>query len=105
MATYTVNRDAVSHARKLIDAHQHVLESVWGDVQPSAEDENAFLDAHSWEDFAAWHLGLTEGATDDTKARYAFVYGDSPPRPSERPHRVSVPGRRVATQGGRTRGP
>jgi hypothetical protein len=23
-----------------------------------------------------WHLGLTEGAADDTKARYAFVYGD-----------------------------
>jgi hypothetical protein len=76
VATYTVNRDAVSHARKLIEAHQYVLESVWGDVQPSPEDENAFLDAHSWEDFAAWHLGLTEGATDDTKARYAFVYGD-----------------------------
>ena len=24
----------------------------------------------------AWHLGLTEGASDHTKARYAFVYGD-----------------------------
>ena len=24
----------------------------------------------------AWHLGLTEGANDETKARYAFVYGD-----------------------------
>ena len=23
-----------------------------------------------------WHLGLTDGATDGTKARYAFVYGD-----------------------------
>ena len=23
-----------------------------------------------------WHLGLTEGATDETKARYAFVFGD-----------------------------
>ena len=23
-----------------------------------------------------WHLGLTEGANDETKARYAFVYGD-----------------------------
>jgi hypothetical protein len=25
---------------------------------------------------AAWHLGLTEGAADETKARYAFVCGD-----------------------------
>ncbi len=23
-----------------------------------------------------WHLGLTEGASEETKARYAFVYGD-----------------------------
>ena len=31
---------------------------------------------HSWDEYAAWHLGLTEGANDETKARYAFVYGD-----------------------------
>jgi hypothetical protein len=31
---------------------------------------------HSWEEYAAWHLALTDGATDETKARYAFVYGD-----------------------------
>ena len=27
-------------------------------------------------EYAAWHLGLTEGANDETKARHAFVYGD-----------------------------
>ena len=27
-------------------------------------------------DYAAWHLGLTDDAADETKARYAFVYGD-----------------------------
>jgi hypothetical protein len=31
---------------------------------------------HSWEEYAAWHLGLTEGAPEETKARHAFVYGD-----------------------------
>ena len=41
-----------------------------------AEQENAFLESHSWDEYAAWHLGLTDGATDETKARYAFVYGD-----------------------------
>ena len=76
MASYSVNERAVVHARRLIDGHQYVLESVWGDVQPSAEDENTFLESHSWEEYAAWHLGLTEGAADETKARYAFVYGD-----------------------------
>ena len=39
-------------------------------------EQNAFLKTHSWEEYAAWHLGLTEGAAGETKARYAFVYGD-----------------------------
>jgi len=76
MASYTVNKSAVARARRLIDARQYVLDSDWGSVQPRADDENAYLDKHSWDDFAEWHLGLTDGATDHTKARYAFVYGD-----------------------------
>ena len=76
MASYSLNEAAVDHARRLIDAHQYVLDSDWGDVQPSADDENAYLASHSWEDYAAWHLGLTDGAADETKARHAFVYGD-----------------------------
>ena len=45
-------------------------------MQPTAEDENTFLESHTWSEYAEWHLGLTEGAADETKARYAFVYGD-----------------------------
>ena len=41
-----------------------------------ADDENAYLESHSWDEYAAWHLALTDGATDETKARFAFVYGD-----------------------------
>lgn len=76
MATYTVNTDAVAHARDLIDKRQYVLDSDWGEVQPRADAENAYLERHSWAEYAAWHLGLTEGANDETKARHAFVYGD-----------------------------
>jgi hypothetical protein len=76
VASYVLNERAVAHARDLISSRQYVLESSWGDVQPSTEDENAFLDAHSWEEYGDWHLGLTEGATDETKGRYGFVYGD-----------------------------
>jgi hypothetical protein len=57
-------------------AVQYVLDSDWGDVQPTAADANDFLEKHSWEEYGEWHLGLTAGASDDTKARYAFVYGD-----------------------------
>jgi len=76
MAKYTVNKDAVRHAKQLIDARQYVVRSRWQDVQPRAREQNAFLKTHSWEEYAAWHLGLTEGAAEETKARYAFVYGD-----------------------------
>jgi hypothetical protein len=76
VASYSVNTGAVAHARRLIGARQYVLDSDWGEVQPSADDENAFLESHSWAEYADWHLGLTEGATDETKARYGFVYGD-----------------------------
>jgi hypothetical protein len=76
IASYAVNERAVARAKELIDARQYVLESEWGDVQPSAESENRYLESHSWDEYAGWHLGLTEGANDGTKARYAFVYGD-----------------------------
>ena len=76
MASYSLNEAAVARARKLIDARQYVLDSDWGDVQPRADAQNAYLDKHSWDEYAEWHLGLTDGANDETKARYAFVYGD-----------------------------
>ncbi len=73
MASYSVNHSAVAHAKRLIKARQYVLESDWGNAQPTAEAENAFLESDSWDEFSEWHLGLTEGASDETKARYAFV--------------------------------
>ncbi|MCW2521567.1 MAG: hypothetical protein JWR46_4186 [Mycobacterium sp.] len=76
MAKYALNAAAVAKARKLIDGKQYVLDSDWGAAQPKADDQNAFLENHTWDEYAEWHLGLTEGAKDETKARYAFVYGD-----------------------------
>ena len=76
MARYTVNDAAVARCRELIAAKQYVLDSDWGEVQPGADAQNAYLDRHDWQQYAAWHLGLTEDANDETKARYAFVYGD-----------------------------
>jgi hypothetical protein len=76
MASYTVNQRALRRAKRLIQARQYVLDSDWGEVQPRPEDENRYLGRHDWDEYAEWHLGLTEGAADDTKARYAFVFGD-----------------------------
>jgi len=76
MATYELNDAAIARARELIRAHQYVLDSDWGDVQPDAEAGNRYLEKHTWEEYGAWHLGLTVGANDETKARHAFGYGD-----------------------------
>ncbi|WP_156252956.1 hypothetical protein [Pseudactinotalea terrae] len=76
MARYEVNPDAVAFVRSRIAARQYVLDSDWGDVQPDAAAQNAYLERHGWAEYAAWHLGLTDGASEETKARYAFVVGD-----------------------------
>src|SRR3954467_8790630 len=85
MAKYLVNEAGLAHARELIAARRYVLRSEWGRVQPSAEEENAYLEKHSWAEYGAWHLALTEGANEETKARYAFVYGDF-----RRVHRMGI---------------
>jgi hypothetical protein len=76
VASYSVNERGVARARQLIEGRQYVLRSEWNRVQPRAADENAFLESHSWDEYAGWHLGLTDEAAEETKARYAFVYGD-----------------------------
>ncbi len=76
MATYTLNKAAVAKARSLIDAHQYVLDSDWSEAQPSTNEENSQVERNRWDDYAEWHLGLRDGATDETKDRYGFVYGD-----------------------------
>jgi hypothetical protein len=52
VASYTVNRRGVAQARRLIRAKQYVLRSEWGNVQPKAAVENAFLKEHPWDEYA-----------------------------------------------------
>jgi hypothetical protein len=76
MTSYEVNEAGVSKAKALIDARRYVVRSRWADVQPTAEEENSFLESHSWAEYGAWHLALTKGVKEGTKGRYAFVFGD-----------------------------
>ena len=80
-----LNRRAVAAAKRLIDSGRYVTESDWDEAQPTARDENEFLADHSWKEYSEWHLGLTEGVADGTKARCAFVFGDF-----ERVHRSGI---------------
>ena len=76
MPRYEVNEAAFKHATQLIEKRRYILRSDWGERQPTAADHNRYLRSHGWDEYGEWHLGLTDGAADDTKGRYAFVFGD-----------------------------
>jgi hypothetical protein len=76
MVTYRVNDAAVKHARKLIDAGTYDDSTDWSDAAPSAADANEVIDEESFDEFAEWHLGINPDASEGTKGRFAFPYGD-----------------------------
>jgi hypothetical protein len=76
MASYSVNPAGLEYARSLIASHQYVLDSQWGEVQPKADAENDYRERHDWVQYGRWFLGLTDGAGEETKGRFAFVFGD-----------------------------
>jgi hypothetical protein len=82
-----LNRTGYDHARKLIEDGKVVLDERddWSEHQPKAQDENAFIEAQGYGEYAKWHLGIDDEQGQDTKARYKFPYGDF-----ERVHRCGV---------------
>lgn len=76
MQNYRVHDDAVQHARTLIDAGTIDDETEWSKAAPSADEENAEIDEDSFADFAKWHLAVDPDASERTKGRFAFPYGD-----------------------------
>jgi hypothetical protein len=73
-----LNRRGVDHAKRLIEEGRVVVDDrdAWSEHQPSAEQENAFIEAHGMGEYGKWHLGVDTAAPDDTKAHYKFPYGD-----------------------------
>ena len=59
MAAYTVNKAAVTFVRGLIDKKRYVLDSDWGDAQPSADEQNAYLPSRA--DLVCRPLGAGRG--------------------------------------------
>jgi hypothetical protein len=76
MPSYRVNDKAVAQARKLIDAGTYDDDSSWSDAAPSADEGNEVIEAEGYEGFGAWYLAVDPDASEETKGRYAFPYGD-----------------------------
>lgn len=76
MATYSVNDAAVRQARRLIEDRKYDTTTEWSDAAPSTDDENRVVERDGYGGFGAWHLAIDPEASEETKGRYAFPYGD-----------------------------
>ena len=73
-----LHESAFDHAKSLILGDRCVLDDrdAWSEHQPSAAQENAFIQEHGYQEYGRWHLGVDDAASPDTKAHYKFPYGD-----------------------------
>lgn len=82
-----LNSTAFEYAQDLIKSGRFVNDERddWSEHQPSAAQENHFIEEHGWAEYAKWHLGVDDEEGEETKARYKFPYGDF-----ERVHRCGL---------------
>ena len=73
-----LNRPGFEHAKRLIGEGSSVRDDrgAWSEHQPTAAQENAFIEAHGWAAYRRWHLGIDDERGQETKGRYKFPYGD-----------------------------
>ena len=73
---YRVNDDAVRKARDMIDANQYDVDTDWSDAAPSTDESNDKIDRDGYDGYGEWHLAIDTEASEETKDRYGFPYGD-----------------------------
>jgi hypothetical protein len=85
--TVTLNRSGYEHAESLIMNGRLAIDDrdAWSEHQPSADDENRFIEVNGWSEYGKWHLGIDDEATPETKGHYKFPYGDF-----EKVHRCAI---------------
>jgi len=76
MGKYKLNTAGMAKARHMIDANQYDAGTSWSEAAPSADDENAFIERHGYSGYGEWHLAIDTEASEDTKDRYGFPFGD-----------------------------
>jgi hypothetical protein len=73
-----LSRRSFDYAQQLIREGKFKLDQRddWSEHQPSAREENEFIEANGIEEFGRWHLGFDDEANPETKRRYKYPYGD-----------------------------
>jgi hypothetical protein len=74
-------------ARSLIEAGQVVRDERddWSEHQPTADEENRFVEEHGWAEYGRWHLASDDEYDAETKEHWKFPFGDF-----EKVHRCGV---------------
>jgi hypothetical protein len=74
----TLNRRAYEHAKALIDEGRFVFDERddWSKHQPSALHESEYIRLHGSAEYGKWFLGINDERPENTKAHYAFPFGD-----------------------------
>lgn len=82
-----LNRKSYNHTQKLIQDRKVVLDGRddWSEHQPSAQQENTFIEAHGIGEYQKWYLGVDDEISEGRKTRYKFPYGDF-----EKVHRCGI---------------
>ena len=73
-----LHQSGFDHAKRLIKDDRFVYDQRddWSEHQPSAKEEDRFIERHGIAEFGKWHLGIDDEKTAETKGHYKFPYGD-----------------------------
>jgi hypothetical protein len=73
-----LNGRGYEHAQRLIKDGRAVRDQrdAWSEHRPSARQENEFIEAHGWDEYQKWFLGVDDEERENTKGRHKFPYGD-----------------------------
>jgi hypothetical protein len=73
-----LNKRAFEHAKRSIEKGSYVFDEkdMWSEHQPSAQEENEYIQENGFEEFGKWYLGVDTDEKEDTKGRYKFPCSD-----------------------------
>jgi hypothetical protein len=82
-----LHKPGSDYAKRLVQDGKAVHDDrgAWSEHQPSAAQENDYIEAHGLEAYGRWHLAVDDEIGGHAKGRYKFPFGDF-----ENVHRCAV---------------
>ena len=73
-----LNRSGFEYAQRLAREGHVVIDERddWSEHQPSALQESEYIRLHGFAEYGKWFLGINDERPENTKAHYAFPFGD-----------------------------